>query len=145
MPPKVLESSQPTASGRVMHSKREAITIYRTVGMQLMTVLEDDLRQAADETGMLLLPDIEPSVPKRLHQRVRRSKSVEDAIAPALEAEALGIRASESRRLRAVMLYRQALSTLMELATSKYGEKDRVAAIGRQLDSRMPELLGLDV
>ena len=43
------------------------------------------------------------------------------------------------------MLYRQALSTLMELATSKYGDEDRVEAIGRQLDNRMPELLGLDL
>ena len=128
-----------------MHSKKEAIAIYQVAGAQLMKLHEDDLLRVAEETGTVYLPNIDFSVPKRLHRHVRRSTRLEDAIEPALAAEASGIRASEGRSLHAVMLYKQALSTLMELATSKYGDKDRVEAIGRQLDNRMPELLGLDL
>lgn len=126
-----------------MHSKKDAIGIYQAVGIQLMKVHEDELRAMAEKTGKIYLPSVDSSVPKRLHRSVRKSKSIEEAIEPPMVTIASEIRAMNEQPLRSVMLYRQALSTLMELATSKYGNADRVEAVARQLDERMSTLLRL--
>ena len=125
-----------------MLSKKEAIQTYEAVGLQLMQLHEEDLRAYASKTGKLLLPNLDTSVPKRLHRHVRKSSGVENAIIPAMESVASELRQSRSERLRAVLDYRQALSTLMELAASKYGPSENIEAVARRLDESMDQLLG---
>lgn len=124
-----------------MQSKKEAVQTYQAIGLQLMQVHEEALRAHASKTGTLLLPNLDTSVPKRLHRHVRKSSDVSQALIPAMEAVASELRQSQWDPLRCVLDYRQALSTLMKLTASKY-DRLKVETVARQLDERMGQLLG---
>lgn len=78
-----------------MQSKKEAVQTYQAIGLQLMQVHEEALRAHASKTGTLLLPNLDTSVPKRLHRHVRKSSDVSQALIPAMEAVASELRQSQ--------------------------------------------------
>ena len=127
-----------------MLSKKQAIAVYHAAGIQVMKVHEEELRALTEQTGNLLLFNMDDAVAKRLHKRVRLSHSLDDAITTTMEVFATELRSQGAEPMRAILDYRQALGTVMELASSKYGEPDKVEEVAREMDNRMLALLHID-
>lgn len=126
-----------------MMSRKEAVTVYQTVGIEIWKAHQAEVAAATEQTGQMILPSADPRYAKLLHKEAKRSRSVRDAIRPPMLALCESIRDSPTHPLVAMMGYDQALTTLRLLAISKYGEGDEIELLVAELTEGMPQMLGL--
>lgn len=127
-----------------MLTRRQAVAVAVHVSSQVLQVHGEDLKEYATVTGSFPMWMLNVSVAKKLHRWVKRSRTIDEAITQGMQVFAADLKDQGYVPLQQVIYYRQALGTLMELASAKFGSPQQVEEAATRADEEMVSWLGLD-
>lgn len=137
-------SSEPLRERWNMMNRREAIAVFQAAGLEVWQQHQDELSVMAEQTGTMMMPNVDPAYAKFLRKSVKQGRTIEDSVRGTMIPWATTTRRDGTHPLFAIMGYEQALFTVQELAVSKYHEREAVERVVDKMSTLMPFLLGLE-